>query len=1128
MQKWYRVPTFAPKLLAFLLTPPVSAHAGNYEVYPGSAFYLDQMLDRTSWSFVASQSSGLYHHPVGFNDLTAEQETTYTSHFTNRFAMVEGDMGNGSTTGDVPNLQRMTELGLTPVAAFVNRPSTNLSVWRQLIRNNAAQGAPSYEMLAPHRLDDSPLGWYDPGRDYARANMLVPGCIGSGVDAPVYLYVHEGAAYRQTIYDLRDWSVANGKRFNYLVSPNNSYDAALLADTQFMVRDLEDKGHEPDVYGVVLYGERPVDLTPERVTVNGVDQAATTITGLAYYLIKHRDGEPGTLDLSAFRNGTDHAAGTTSPVLDNPAQTVALPTSGASTWTIRMANESPWLDYAGTLRARLQGAASDWQITFNSGGDITPLVLSDTGRAFLGSERWMPGTTRTVTMTATPKVANPGAIKLILEALPHAMIDHALDVMAFTSGSPGNTPPTLAFEARPRITREALPLGPVWFTCGDAETPSTSLVVSATSSNTALVPPQNITFGQSGIQRWIRIVPATGQWGNADITLTASDGSLSTSRTFTLTVERTTVLPVVKANNTHTLETGTSWTSGTVPGMADQGVWDSTVTTANNTTVSSPLTVAGLRVTNPGGPVTIQATSPLTLGVSGVDLSSSTRDLSLNGLISLDESATWNIATNRAVTVANGLSGIGGLTKSGNGRLDLLGTDSFVAALSVTAGEVVKIGAGTQSSTSVSNNGVLRISHSGGFGAGGLSIGAANSSTGRVEISGNISVLTGKTVTINARTSNTDAIVSNGDNTFSGNISISTGGSLCAVAANTGTLELTGNISSLATGSRSITLRGTASGRVSGTVSNGSGTLGLVKSGGGTWTLDGIHTFTGPVAVQQGTLVVKQPLPTQTVTVSSGATLSGDGALGGDITISGIHSPGNTVGTQATSGLLTYAAGAKIIWEISGQLTAGDLVSAGQAAIASDVRIDIAANSPGGAVDYSHAFWNQTRNWPVITTTNLTGAPVLGSVSEDSAGNPAAPFGSFSIIASTTGVNLQWTPSSAWDRWLYLKFGADWNNPLIAGPASDPDGDGWSNESEWVTGSEPRNPASRFTIACTGNAVSFERVDGRTYQVQTATNPAGPWVHHAYAPQGAGPVVIPGPVNPGPRRFFRVVVSMVP
>lgn len=1108
------------KWVASLLVALAStAGAVNYEVYPGSAFYLPQMLDRAQWSYVATNSSGLYHHPVGFNDLTAAEEATYTGHFTNRFAMVEGDMGSGSTTGDVGNLQAMSSYGLTPVAAFVNRPSSNASVWRQLIRNNAAQNAPSYEMLAPHRLDDTALGWNDPKWNYARTNMQVAGCIGSGVDAPVYLFVHEAAAYRQSIYDMRDWTVANGRKFNYLLSPNNSYNAALLADTQTTVRAMEDTGHEADVYGVVLYGERPVDLVPEKVNVGGVDRAATTITGLAYWLLKHRDGEPGTLDLSALHSGVTSGGGVMSPVLSNAQQSIALSTTVARSYTLQLDNTSPWLDYAGVLRARAFGSPQDWTITFaKDGQDITSQVLSHNGRLFVGTDRWMPGAHQKVTMTVTPK-ASPGPLKLVIEALPHAGVDHALDVLSFESGSVGNSAPTLSLPATTGITREALPHGPLWFTCGDAETPSDTLTVSVSSSNTALLPNANLQLGQSGIQRWLRLVPVAGQWGSSVVTITVSDGTAAVSKTFTLTVERTTILPVVKANNTSALNLATSWQAGALPGLTDQAVWDSTVTGANTVGLATDLDLGGLRVTSPGGTVTINGPSRLSLGVAGVDLSTATRDLILNAPTDLDESAAWSVAANRFIRANVGLDGFGGIAKSGSGRLELLGNDTFVGALSASAGELVKTGSDAQSSTSVSGNAILRVSHAAGFGAGGLSVSAANSSTGRVELSGGITVLAGKTVTINSRSGTSDAIVStSGTNTMGGNVSLSTGGSYYGFRSDAGLLTLSGTISSIATGNRNFTLAGNGDGRLTGAVSNGSGTVGLFKSGQGTWTIEGANSFTGPVVVQQGTLGLVSALPTQSVTVNAGAMLAGSAALGGTVQVDGRHSPG----VQSITGPLAYGSTSRLVWEI------GDLVTASTVTVTPGALIDVLTNGPGSTVDYRDSAWRSVRQWTVLSGSSISGGFTVGSASADASGDPAGPFGSFSVSSSPTEAVLQWTPGTAFQLWQYDQFGSNWNSPSIASPTADPDGDGWTNQDEWVIGSLPLSAASRFTTGVSTSGITFSRIAGRTYRVETSTALSGGWTLLANVAGGTGPITVPPPANPGPKRFYRVVISHSP
>jgi hypothetical protein len=61
--------------------------------------------------------------------------------------------------------------------------------------------------------------------------------------------------------------------------------------------------------------------------------------------------------------------------------------------------------------------------------------------------------------------------------------------------------------------------------------------VGAVSSNTALLPPTGITVSGTGGSRLLRLAPAAGLSGSTTITVTVSDGSLSSSRSFQVTVD---------------------------------------------------------------------------------------------------------------------------------------------------------------------------------------------------------------------------------------------------------------------------------------------------------------------------------------------------------------------------------------------------------------------------------------------------------------------------------------------------------------------------------------------------------------------------------------------------------------
>ncbi len=76
------------------------------------------------------------------------------------------------------------------------------------------------------------------------------------------------------------------------------------------------------------------------------------------------------------------------------------------------------------------------------------------------------------------------------------------------------------------------------FTISDVETAASSLTVTASSSNTALIPNGSLVFGGSGANRTLILTPANNQFGTATITVNVSDGNLVTPTTFTVTVGR--------------------------------------------------------------------------------------------------------------------------------------------------------------------------------------------------------------------------------------------------------------------------------------------------------------------------------------------------------------------------------------------------------------------------------------------------------------------------------------------------------------------------------------------------------------------------------------------------------------
>src|SRR5205085_1591661 len=118
----------------------------------------------------------------------------------------------------------------------------------------------------------------------------------------------------------------------------------------------------------------------------------------------------------------------------------------------------------------------------------------------------------------------------------------SLSLTTLISG--GSQPPTIS-DITNQTTAANTPTAAIPFTIGDAETPAASLTLSRGSSNPTLVPTNNIVFGGSGSNRTVTITPAADASGSATISIGVSDGQVTTSTNFLVTVNAVNDAPTI-------------------------------------------------------------------------------------------------------------------------------------------------------------------------------------------------------------------------------------------------------------------------------------------------------------------------------------------------------------------------------------------------------------------------------------------------------------------------------------------------------------------------------------------------------------------------------------------------------
>ncbi len=213
---------------------------------------------------------------------------------------------------------------------------------------------------------------------------------------------------------------------------------------------------------------------------------------------------------------------TVNPVNDAPT---------VSTIAMQVMNEDETLQVPFTI-ADIDTDISQLSLSATAGN---PLLVNTTDITFSGS-----GQSRT--MTITPLPGRDGETDITV---------HVNDGTQTTSRTfhltvnGVNDAPVLSVIADIQLNEDATNITPI--TVSDVETPASQFSLQAiSSSNPALLPLSNITFSGSGGSRYLTLAPTANMHGVSTVTVAVSDGELSTSATFTVTVLSINDLPVIQ------------------------------------------------------------------------------------------------------------------------------------------------------------------------------------------------------------------------------------------------------------------------------------------------------------------------------------------------------------------------------------------------------------------------------------------------------------------------------------------------------------------------------------------------------------------------------------------------------
>ena len=266
--------------------------------------------------------------------------------------------------------------------------------------------------------------------------------------------------------------------------------------------------------------------------------------------------------------------------------------------------------------------------------------------------------------------------------------------------------------------------------------------------------------------------------------------------------------------------------------------------------------------------------------------------------------------------------------------------------------------------------------------------------------------------------------------------------------------------------------------------------LNVTKANTGTWTLTGANTYRGATTITGGRLFINGVLSASSNAVivsNAAATLSGTGTIVRAVTLSsGTLALGASVaiptGTLNIMSNVTLASGAKLAVTINdAQAPSCGKIAVSGALVISNAILNLTNSLAPAQPVYVIATYGSLAGKFAATNTLPAGYTLDYTYNSGFASNAIALLSTNAVDADHDGMPDLWE----------VAHGLNPNDPSDA--MKDKDGDGFSNLSEYLAGTDATNAASALRIvavAATNGTfrISFSSVSGKVYAVQHNTN----------------------------------------